>query len=50
MWKKIKKWIYATNGIIMSIWIIFFQILVLCMTVAEQPFSMKTILFILFSA
>ncbi|ACF29897.1 conserved hypothetical protein [Neisseria gonorrhoeae DGI2] len=28
----------------------FFQIPVLCMTVAEQPFSMKTILFILFSA
>lgn len=50
MWKKIKKWIYATNGIIMSIWIIFFQILALCMTVAKQPFSMKTILFILFSA
>ncbi|AAW89413.1 hypothetical protein NGO_0686 [Neisseria gonorrhoeae FA 1090] len=50
MRKKIKKWIYATNGIIMSIWIIFFQILALCMTVAEQPFSMKTILFILFSA
>ncbi len=29
MWKKIKKWIYAINGIMMSIWIIFFQILVL---------------------